>query len=406
MWNYAFRKLAALFMSVAMPLVGTRGRNTETLEGFHICGRAGEYSKQRGYQRILIITDQTVTKLGLVDETIAGLRQYGIAYRIFDGVTLEPSHETVLSARDAGVDFCADCVVAVGGGSVLDCAKIACIGIKNPKMSPRRLTGLQLGTHPGTIPLIAIPTTAGTGAEVTVGSMLTDEHKRAKHTADGPKVKAALCILDGMLTLHCPKELTACAGIDALSHGLEAYLGPVYQSRKHRRELMECVRLVLENLPSACLPQENPTARLALCRAANLGGYAINRCTAGYAHSFAHALGAVYHIPHGAAIAMVLPCILRYEKSVCMKKLADLAVYCGLAEGHEPEQTLAERLILAVEGLIGSCEIARHPLLSPDYEDLTSRIFQDSLLMIPPKVMHKDECLALLKELTQPGQGR
>ena len=103
---------------------------------------------------------------------------------------------------------------------------------------------------------------------------------------------------------------------------------------------------------------------------------------------------------------MVLPCILRYEKSVCMKKLADLAVYCGLAEGHEPEQTLAERLILAVEGLIGSCEIARHPLLSPDYEDLTSRIFQDSLLMIPPKVMHKDECLALLKELTQPGQGR
>lgn len=332
MASYRFRKAAQIVMRYGMPIVDKMSRETHIIRGVDSSREVGRYCLENGYERPLIITDQGIIALSLLESTLDSLQKHSIPYRIFDQVAPDPTHGMIFAACKEGVSFGADCIIAVGGGSVMDCAKVASIGIRNPHMPKRLLTTMQLGGWPKALPLITIPTTAGTGAEVTLGAVITDEKTQRKHFAGGPKAKPVCCILDAKLTVDCPRELTAITALDAVSHSLEGLMGPVSMSKEFEHTLMEAVRKVFHNLPQVLENPQDIEARQELCEAANIGGHVINYCVAGYAHSFAHVLGAKYEIPHGAAIAMALPLIMDYNREASEKRLAKLSVYCGFAD--------------------------------------------------------------------------
>lgn len=401
MASYRFRKAAQIVMRYGMPIVDKMSRETHIIRGVDSSREVGRYCVENGYERPLIITDQGIIALGLLESTMDSLDEHSIPYRIFDQVAPDPTHGMIFAACKEGISFGADCIIAVGGGSVMDCAKVASIGIRNPHMPKKLLTTMQLGGWPKALPLITIPTTAGTGAEVTLGAVITDEKTQRKHFAGGPKAKPVCCILDAKLTVDCPRELTAITALDAISHSLEGLMGPVSMSKEFEHTLMEAVRKVFYNLPKVLENPKDIEARQELCEAANVGGHVINYCVAGYAHSFAHVLGARYEIPHGAAIAMALPLIMDYNRKASEKRLAKLSVYCGFADEKTSPQEAIDSLIQGVKDLIALCQITdyRDRLKLKDFHTLVPLIFKDSIQMIPPKVMNREECLLLLEKI-------
>lgn len=407
MTNYPFRKAAQTVMRYGMPIVDKMCRETEIVKGPGSSLAIGLYCTENGYRRPLIITDRQIVSLGLLNGILDSLQVQEITPYVFDQGCPDPTHKVILDACQSGRDFQADCIIAVGGGSVMDCAKVASIGIKHPNMPENVLTLMQLGGHPKALPLITIPTTAGTGAEITFAAVITDEKHKRKHFAAGPKTKARCCFLDAELTLNCPRELTAITAIDALSHALEGLMSPEHLSGELENALMEAVRKIFVNLPIALENPKDMRARQALCEAANTGGKAINHCSAGYAHSFAHVLGATYHIPHGAAIAMALPHIMEYNRHVSEKRMAKLSKYCGFAQHGASPKSAVEALNNAVIDLIRACEITDYSdrIRHQDYEQLVRNIFKDSLEMTPPKVMSRQDCADYLERIRTQRRG-
>ncbi len=369
-------------------------------QGFGTREQTGQICRDAGYRSVLLVTDETLYGLGMHEKVAASLEACGIAYEIFHGISGEPDAVVIEEGRKAAVACRADCIVALGGGSVLDSGKIIAAGSRHPGMPISAFLHKFAPVTGGTLPMIGIPTTAGTGAECTVGAVVKNSHGvKAATVVVGLKVPHV--ILDSELIIHAPKAVTVWCAIDALSHGLEGLLADVEPDSGDIFKSRECVRLIFENLPLLLRDPENVEARQATLLAAHYGGNAINRQLAGYVHAFAHSIGALYHIPHGKAIAWCLMPIVAYQKDIRREEMAALSEHCGFAGPGDSREEAADKFLKALQGLLDTCGLEKECRLlqEKDYDRLTGMIDADSINYAPSKTLKDQEIRILLDQI-------
>ena len=374
----------------------------ETVTGFASRAMAGELCHKNGFARVLLVTDQTIFSLGLHEKITASLADAGVSCSIFSDISSEPNLTIIDGGRKALTDCNADAIIALGGGAVMDSCKMIAAGARLRKRKSKSLLKKFLFVRKKALPIIAVPTTAGTGAEITVGAVVTnDKGSKGSTVVVGLDVRAV--ILDSELTIKAPKGITCACGIDALSHGLEGVVAPVRVLDGDMQKSMECVKLVLENLPVLIRAPENIEARQNMCLAAHYGGNAINKQLAGYVHAFAHSIGAKYHIPHGNAIALSLLPVMKAQKGKCQKRLAALSRHCGLADGSVSDTDACGKLLEAISELIDLCgfESKKEFIPKEDYKPLARAIAWDSINYTPPIVMSDKQIYTVLDEINR-----
>ena len=372
----------------------------ELTEGFGSRGRAGELCEKAGLRSVLLVTDQTLYKLGYYEKVKASLEERGISCAVFSDISSEPTLDIIEAGRKAAVACRADGVIALGGGSVLDSSKIIAACAKHPVRSVKHYLHKFALVSGKTLPMITIPSTAGTGAEYTVGAVVKNA-KGVKNSTVVIGLNVVHVILDSELMISAPKNVTVWCGIDAMSHGLEGLVADVKSREEDIVKSSECVKLAFENLPLLIEEPGNVEARQNMSRAAHYGGNAINKQLAGYVHAFAHSIGAMYHIPHGEAIARCMIPVMEAQRDVCAEKLAALAVCCGFAAETDEPSAAAEAFIAKLAGLLRLCGVEGgfEPLNDGDYDTLVHMIDNDSINYSPPKTFTDKEIVAILDRI-------
>ena len=374
----------------------------ETISGFGAREQAGPFCRKNGFKSVLLVTDKTIFSLGLHEKIMTSLKENGIEVSVFSNISSEPNLTIIDGGRTAGTDCKADAIIALGGGAVMDSCKMIAAGGKLKNRKSESLLKKFLFVPKKTIPLITVPSTAGTGAEITVGAVVTNRKGNKGSTVIvGLDVRAV--ILDSELTLKAPKGITCACGIDALSHGLEGVVASVKVPDEDMNKSMECVKLTLQNLPVLIQNPENIEARQNMCLAAHYGGNAINKQLAGYVHAFAHSIGAKYHIPHGNAIALSILPVMNLQKEKCQKHLAELSRYCGLGDNAMSDNDASDKLLDAIGELIELCgfESRKGMIAKEDYKSLAHAIAWDSINYAPPIVMSNKQITTVLDEINQ-----
>lgn len=374
----------------------------ELVEGHGVRRKMGKICQRCGYKNVLIVTDQTLSALGYEQAITQALDEAQIHYDIFNDINSEPTIELIEAGRKKALECQAECLIALGGGSVMDTTKIIAAGAKMPYRSIKSLL-IKLLPVPGkTLPMISVPSTAGTGAEVTVCAVVHNSQS-VKNSTVVVGLDVTHVVLDSELTIHAPQSVTAACGMDAFSHVVEGAVSDVKVDEANMYLSKEGVRLIFENLPVVIREPENIEARLNMCRAAYFGGHAINTQLAGYIHAFAHSIGAKYHMPHGQAISLMLLPVLEFQKEICKEKYAMLARHCHLAQLDTEDEQAAELFLQAVAQLMAQCGMDKlvSPVKADDYEELTRMIVQDSINYSSPITLNNSDIEQILKSVTQ-----
>jgi alcohol dehydrogenase class IV len=311
-----------------------------------LCASIGQF----GYRRVMIVTDAVLVKLGLVEPLRQALRAQGIDVAVHDGITPDPTYPVLQAGFEAVRAHRSDAILAVGGGSAIDAAKVIGAMVVSGK-SPAQLVGILKVGKP-MLPLFAIPTTAGTGSEVTVAAVVTDPDAHSKAAVIDPKLVPLAAALDPMLMRGMPRPITAATGMDALTHAIEAYVNrwPHADTAQH---CIAAVRMIFGNLQRAYDDGNDMEAREAMALAAFYAGLAFTKAYVGYVHAFSHKLGGMYGVPHGLANAITLPYVLDFNQDapLARERLAKLAVVIGAGKEGEPQDVLARRFIERVREL-------------------------------------------------------
>ena len=313
------------------------------------CAEIGKVAKKEKISSVLIVTDKGIVNNGLVDPVEAALQASGVSYCIYADTQPNPTVQNVEDALQVyHMNHC-DALIAIGGGSSMDCAKAVGARVAYPKRTVNQLGG-KLKVWRKLPTLIAIPTTAGTGSETTLAAMITDSKTHHKYAIMSFPLIPKYAVLDASLTYSLPPHLTSTTGVDALTHAVEAYIGRS-TSKETRRLSLEATKLVFENVEEAYKDGNNHTARENMLHAAYKAGIAFSKSYVGYIHAVAHSLGGKYGTPHGLANAVVMPYVLEsYGKSV-YKKLHRLGIAAGVATEEDAPMTGAIKFINAVKAL-------------------------------------------------------
>lgn len=296
--------------------------------------------------RVLLVTDAGIRGLGITRPLEDALAGAGIRCTVYDGTVANPTTAQVEEARLMYLAENCQALIGFGGGSSIDCAKAVGARIVKPHQSLNQMKGI-LKVRKKLPPLIAIPTTAGTGSETTLAAVITDSKTRHKYPINDFSLIPHYAVLDPEVTRTLPPSVTASTGMDALTHAVEAYIGRS-TTRQTRQDALEAVRLIFSNLETACENGQDMTARANMLRASFLAGRAFTKSYVGYVHAVAHSLGGAYDVPHGLANAVLLPYVLEAYGTCVYKSLYDLAVAAGIAKEDDDRQTSALRFIQAV----------------------------------------------------------
>src|SRR5512135_1714908 len=263
----------------------------------------------------MIVTDAVLVKLGLVEPLRLALQAQGIDVAVHDGITPDPTYPVLQAGHAAVKAHRSDAILAVGGGSAIDAAKVIGAMAVTGK-SPEKLVGMLKVSKP-MLPLFAIPTTAGTGSEVTVAAVVTDPVHHLKAAVIDPKLVPLAAALDPELMKGMPKPITAATGMDAMTHAIEAYIN----RWPHAETPLHCtsaVRMIFANLPRAYADGEDLEAREAMALASYYAGLAFTKAYVGYVHAFSHKVGGLYGVPHGLGNATFLPHVLDFLKDAAL----------------------------------------------------------------------------------------
>ena len=373
----------------------------EVREGHQSRQQIGEICRQCGYNHVLLVTDKTLSAMGYEKAITESLEAAHVGYTLFNDINSEPTISIIEAGRQKAMESQAECVIALGGGSVLDTCKMIAASVKMPHLSVKALLLKFLPVPKNTLPIIAVPSTAGTGAEVTVGAVVLNEHG-VKSSTVLIGLNVTHVVLDSELTIHAPQKVTAACGMDALSHCIEGAVSDVEVDEEDMHLSMEGVRLIMQHLPTVMQEPENIEARLGMCRAAMYGGNAINTQLAGYVHAFAHSIGAKYHLPHGQAISLMLMPVLEFQKGICLEKYAMLARYCGIANDNTSNEDAANLFLRAIKQLMAQCgmDTIASPVRACDHEELIPMIAADSINYSSPITLNNDEIKQILDTVT------
>lgn len=277
-------------------------------------------------QRVLVVTDKGLIKIGTAGKVTSVLDDAGIAYVTYDGVQPNPTTKIVNEALDFYQKNGCDAIIAIGGGSPIDVAKaISILSANGGNIAD--YNGMNKSKKPGA-PIVAVNTTAGTGSECTRAYVVTDEEAKSKMLMVDTNCLAHLALNDPMLMVGMPPSLTAATGIDALTHAIEAYICNIHTPYTDALAL-EAIRLVSGALREAVRDGSNMDARTDMCWAEYMAGLAFSNAGLGLVHGIAHQLGGYYNIPHGLANAIMLPRVLEYNRPYCMGRLATVAQAMG-----------------------------------------------------------------------------
>lgn len=311
--------------------------------------------KSNGKQSVLFVTDKSIRTLGLTKNLEDVISNSGLHLTVYDGTVANPTTNNVDEALALYKKNNCDCIIAFGGGSAMDCAKAIGARVARPNKSLGKMKGvLKVGKK---IPLlIAIPTTAGTGSETTLASVITDSETRHKYAINDFNLIPNYALLDAGLTVGLPKFITATTGMDALTHAVEAYIGRS-TTKQTRENALTAIKLIFENLEIAYNDGKNISARGNMLKASYLAGLAFTKSYVGYVHAIAHSLGGKYNVPHGFANAVILPYVLKKFGKSIYKKLWKIAVYTGLCNKETPIETATEIFIQKIETMNKNMQI-------------------------------------------------
>ena len=302
--------------------------------------------KKEKLKKPLIVTDAGLVKAGIEERLEIVLKANNVFYAVYDKTVPNPTTDNVAEALELYKKENCDCLIGLGGGSSMDCAKALGARVAKPKKPLSKMKGI-LKVNKKIPTLIAIPTTAGTGSETTLAAVIVDSQTRHKYAINDFTLIPKYAVLDPAVTLSLPPFITATTGMDALTHAVEAYIGRS-TTRKTRAQAEEAVKLIFENLEKAYSDGGDVQARRNMLHASYLAGCAFTKSYVGYVHAIAHSLGGAYNVPHGLANAVILPMLLEdYGKSI-NKKLKKLAVAAGISSADTPSDTAAADFISAV----------------------------------------------------------
>jgi alcohol dehydrogenase class IV len=307
-----------------------------------------------GGTHVLLVTDAFFAGNGLAGEFTALLAQGNIASTVFSGVQPDPTDANVIAGVQVLRESNADVVVALGGGSAIDAAKAIAMLARNAEPL-RQYMGWHKVPNAG-VPLIAIPTTAGTGSEATRVAVITDTERDEKMMMLSSHLMANTALVDFELSMSMPKPLTAHVGVDTLTHGIEAYV-----SRKANLMTdpiaLSCIALTAGSLLTAWREPDNRAAREAMAMAACQGGMAFSNSSVCLVHGMSRPLGALFHVPHGLSNALLLPAVTRFSMQGAQQRYATIARIMGLAGGADDDETAGRKLADGLEMLNEALEI-------------------------------------------------
>ena len=300
--------------------------------------------------RPMIVTDRGIVDAGLIAPVQATLSEAGLEAVIFDGVVADPPEAIVLQAIEMARSASVDIVIGLGGGSSLDTAKVVAALAVDGAQPLSEIYGVGALQRKG-LPTILIPTTSGTGSEVTAISILTTG-ETTKAGIVSPYLFADVALLDPALTLGLPADVTAATGIDAMVHAIEAFTGRHAKNPVSDMLAIEALKLLAANIETACLDGRNMPAREAMLRGSMLAGQAFANSPGGAIHALAYPLGGIYHVPHGLSNALVMPYVMQFNLEAAAPLYAQLADALDIPRGSEnSSEARAQQLIDHLEGL-------------------------------------------------------
>jgi alcohol dehydrogenase len=354
---------------------------------------------QQGLKHICLVTDEILYQLKIIDPIQAELERLGLKVTVFAEIKPDPTVNLVNSGIACLKQHRCDAILAVGGGSAIDCAKVMALAITNKK-SPEQLYGI-LRSRKRAMPLYVIPSTAGTGSEVSGGAVITDDITHEKNLILDPKCVPLGVALDAAIMRSMPRGVTAETGIDALTHALEAWLSR-FSTKASDKYALEAMRAIFSQLESAWLDGSDMAARESMAVAAHNAGLAMNITALGYVHAIAHQLGVKYHLPHGRANAIVLPYILDFSQVAAESRLAKLARGLGFVSDTDSDERASNLLINRVKALISNINInVQVPGINKaDFPSIIQAAFKEAHgLYAVPKYMTKKEMRGVLEQI-------
>lgn len=382
--------LISVFVKVPQPMVFIGPDSSSHL---------ARYIADSGAKHVLLVTDKLLEPLGLHKPLLDIFEAKGVEITVYSKVEPDPTLAQIEEGVKVAQAQNCDTVLAFGGGSSIDAAKVIAAGMTN-KMPVSKMGFFNL--KKALAPFYAIPTTAGTGSEATIGSVVTDVKNENKYSVVDPKLVPLATALDASLMLGLPARITAATGMDTLTHAVEAFIATRNQPSAKSYGRM-AVKLIFDHLRDAYNNGGQLEAREAMAIASHYGGLAISSLGAGYVHGYAHQIGARYHLPHGEINAVLLPLILQESLQEISTELADLAELIGIANSHAGEVENAQAFIHAVESLSADLNMPKgfREIKKEDYEtihrDATSEVFS---LYAVPKYMSREDSFRILEAIS------
>lgn len=372
-----------------------------TVVGTNVLGEAAPLLKKMG-NKAFIVTGRHVAVSNMMKQLTALLDENGIDCVIFDGITGEPTdtmiEKGVEMLKSSGCDF----IIGIGGGSPLDSAKaIAAMAVNEGSIADyngKEITGEIL-------PLVAIPTTAGTGSEATKFTVITDSEKGIKMLLKGDVLVPKLAIVDSSFTVGAPKSVTSATGLDALTHAVEAYTSRKAFSMTDTLAV-SAVKRIMKYLPIAYREPDNSLAREQMSVAALEAGICINNSSVTIVHGMSRPIGALFHVPHGMSNAMLLKECLSFAVSGAYEKFANLGRETGVASDSDSDETAAEKFIDSLQSICDVCEIPtleQYGIDRDEYYSKISKMATDAVASGSPantvKEVTVDDCIEIYKKL-------
>ena len=326
------------------------------ITGIGAAEQVGESAKRLGGQKALVVTDPGIAKLGYADGVVKQLNTAGIGASIFEDVTPDPTLQNVNDGWEQYRSDGCDLIVSIGGGSAIDCGKGIAVGLTNDDPLAEYM-GVDKIPNPGA-PLIAIPTTAGTGSECTKVTVLTDTEHNVKMMLSSPCLLAQVALIDPLLSLTTPPHLTAAVGVDALTHAIEAYISKRAQPITDALAL-KAIRLISGSMRQAWANGENIEARTDMMIGASIAGMAFSNSSVALVHGMSRPIGAYFHIHHGLSNSVLLLDVMEFSVVGTPARFADIARAMGEPVDGLSLMEQADRAIAAVERLINDIQMPR-----------------------------------------------
>ncbi len=355
-----------------------------------------------GYKKALIVTDKGLMKFGVAQMVLDELDKAAIPYEIFDDVKPNPTVTNVKNGIEACKKAEADFIIAIGGGSAMDTAKGIGIVCTNPEFADIVSLEGVADTKKKSLPIIALPTTAGTAAETTINYVIIDENTQKKMVCVDPNDIPCVAIVDAELMYSLPKSLTAATGMDAMTHAIEGYITKGAWEMSDMFEI-KAIEMIYKYLPIAVNEPQNPEGRNGMAVAQYIAGMAFSNVGLGVDHGMAHPLSALHDVPHGVACAMLLPVVMRFNAEAAKEKYAEIAKACGVYKDGMTVDEAVEAACKAIEDLSKLVGIPQHltelGITEEHIPALAEQAINDVCTPGNPRAVTKDDIIAIYKQI-------